>query len=120
MTARPLRLADNAVQTFPGGLGFQGVTAIKTADYVVGVDDVFVQMSTAAARAVTLPAPTTPRAVWVKDATGTGGATNNITVSSLNGELIDGAATNVINEDRGVRMFYTNQAGTAWNVGVTT
>ena len=71
--------------------------------------------STAAARAVTLPAPTADMAnteVVVKDESG-GAATNNITVSAASGN-IDGGATSVINTNYGVRRFYCN--GTQWYV----
>jgi hypothetical protein len=79
-------------------------------DYIIGVT------STAAPRTITLIASsnysaTNPGVIVVKDESG-GAATNNITVDGNGAELINGAATLVINTNYGVAVLYNN--GTGW------
>jgi len=78
-----------------------------------------VQVNTGAAVTVTLPlaGPSAGMTVIVKDATGTAAA-NNITVAASGGQLIDGAATSVINTNRGARIFVSN--GSGWLVASST
>lgn len=82
-------------------------------DYTVLNSDYFVGATTSAARAITLPAaPVAGETHRIKDITGTGAA-NNITVSG-NGKNIDGAATFVINTNRGsIDVIYN---GTEWSI----
>jgi hypothetical protein len=69
--------------------------------------------STAAPRTITLPAPSVDRAVLVKD-TSNNAAVNNITVDTPGAETIDGAATYVINVNRG--WVHLSSDGTNWAV----
>ena len=88
--------------TAPGAYPY----TVLTTDYVVGVD-------TSSARTINLPAsPRTGQTFRIKDITGSANA-NNITITPAAGN-IDGAATFVINIDRGsVDITYS---GTEWVV----
>ncbi len=74
-------------------------------DMIIGVTD------TSIARTVTLATADTllGRVITVKDQSGAAG-TNNITVDTEGAQLIDGAATAVINTNYGFLRFYTNGA----------
>lgn len=69
--------------------------------------------STASARTITLASASTNngRMVIIKDESG-GAGTNNITVDTEGSEVIDGAATKVINANYGVLRVYND--GTNW------
>lgn len=70
-------------------------------------------VDTSAARLITLPAPADGLWFIVKDSTGTGAATNNITVARNGSETIDGlSASYVINKTRDARKFFSD--GTNW------
>jgi hypothetical protein len=76
-------------------------------DYIIGV-------TTGAPVTITLPDPKKGRVIIVKDQSGAGAATNNITVVSKNAETIDGAANKVISTNRGAVQFYGD--GTVWYI----
>lgn len=89
-------------------------TAIS-ATYTALVNDFLIAVtSTAAARTINLPAAATAGAgkmYFIKDESG-GAAANNITIDPSGAELIDGAATKLINTNYGAMRIYCN--GTAW------
>lgn len=112
-----------------GATTFTGVPAVTDSDYrlprihtaagaatIVGSDNVLVINKTSgAATVVNLAAAgagTKGRSFTIKDGKGDA-ASNNITLTPASG-TIDGAATNVINANYGVRTVVDN--GTEWNV----
>ena len=115
MADRPLRPSDGLANIFRFGFGFP-VTPIKSADYIMLPGDFLAAMNTGAVRAVQLPPIEPGRVCAVKDASGAGAGSNNITVTDQNGLLIDGNAASVIAKDRGARWFIANDAATAWYV----
>ena len=75
------------------------------------VDKTLHLVSTAAARSLTLPAPTSGAYIAVIDSTGQA-ETNNITVSQNASETIDGATSYVVNLNYGAVIFVSD--GTNW------
>lgn len=92
-------------------------TTVQDAAYTAAAfttDQLLAYTTLTAARTVTLPDGTTlpPGTTrMIKDEAGTAG-TNNITVATTSGQLIDGAATRVINTNYGLLRVYWS--GTAW------
>lgn len=73
---------------------------------------------TTVARAVNLPQISSLGSGWrliVKDGSG-GAGTNNITLNAFAGDLIDGAATFVINTNYGSVTIYSNNTAGQWRV----
>lgn len=80
--------------------------SIAVTDYLIGVTN------TASPRTLTLPSAITAgvgRTFKIKDESG-GAGTNNITVATVGGQTIDGAATFVINTNFGAVEIYSNGA----------
>ena len=76
---------------------------VLTTDYIIAVTD------NSAARTISLPAaPTTGQVFVIKDAAGTAGSANAITVDTVGAELIDGAASTTINANYGSITVYFN------------
>lgn len=114
----------NASQTFSNTNIFSGLVQITggmtwavvtvTSNVTLASFQMVAATQTNAARTINLPAtPTTGEFHIVKDDTGTGAATNNITVSG-NGKNIDGSASHTINTTRGAFTYIYN--GTQWNI----
>lgn len=99
------------IQSISGQIVNLTVTAINytvlVTDYIVGIT------STAAPRTITLPPAAMAefgRIYVIKDQSG-GAGTNNITIDPDGAELIDGAATKVINTNYGAMAIYSNGLG---------
>lgn len=109
---RVANIARGAASTTPTPNGGSPVAVVKAlGDVTLARVQSYVAVDTTAARIVTLPAdPVVHESHAVKDSTGTGAGTNNITVSG-NGKLIDGAATNVITANRGSKTYVYNGSG---------
>lgn len=95
-----LALVDLHDHTTGNGVALTGLQRIGTISgypyTVLSTDNMKVlPVSTAAARAITLPAATTAMSFTLKDATGNA-LTNNITVTAAGADTIDGAATFLI------------------------
>jgi hypothetical protein len=84
--------------TTPGAYPYN----VLSTDWVVAVN-------TSSPRTINLPAATTKTCVTIKDASGTGGATNNVTITPNGGNTIDGIAGNaLINTDRGALILQSD------------
>lgn len=94
----------------PAGPDFT-VTTVKTADYTAAAGEL-VRVSTAAAHTITLPTAVgiAGQRIAVKDVTGAGAATNNITIATTSAQTIDGAAPAAITADRGARLYVSDGA----------
>lgn len=102
----------------PGATGATGaaaddmtITAIKAGSYTAVAGE-FVRVSTAAARAITLPTAVgvAGQQISVKDVTGAGAGTNNITVDGTGGQTIDGAASLVMATNKQSVTFISDGA----------
>lgn len=105
----------DAINSIPTGAVGNDVK-IYDAAYTAKADDRNISLTAlTAARIVTLPPAFSclGREIFVKDMAGTAGA-NNITVAAYAGELIDGAASVVINANYGSKRVYSN--GVTWQV----
>lgn len=84
--------------------------------YTVQLTDLIVLVDTTAARVINLPEMTSGFRVNIKDNTGTA-SVNNITVTALAGEFIDGAATFVMATNfQSVILLGTGIVGNEWTV----
>lgn len=86
--------------------------------YTPKVGDIIIEITNNTVAGVTKNLPsrvTVGQIVTIKDGTGLAG-TNNITIKDPQGNLIDGAATLIINTNYGHNSVYWN--GTAWRVVV--
>ena len=90
------------------------VTSTATSYTVLNTDYIILVTSTAAARTITLPAPSSSAATSnvgrifiIKDTSG-GAYTNNITLSVSGGANIDGVSTAVIGSDYGSITVMSN------------
>ena len=97
-----------------GGVSILGrrATAVDTA--IVSTDYLIAVTSTAAPRTITLPDATTlpvAQSFCIVDESG-GAATNNITIATVGGQTINGAASFLIDNDYGSVEVYTS--GTNW------
>lgn len=94
----------------PTGPNFT-VTAVKTGDYTAAAGEL-VRVSTAAAHTITLPTAVgiAGQRIAVKDVTGAGANTNNITIATTSSQTVDGAAPAAITADRGARVYYSDGA----------
>jgi hypothetical protein len=86
------------------------VTVSDTTDCVIAT-----KLAAAGAVAVNLPAGTNGRWFVVVDQTGDAGA-NNVTITPNGAETINGAATYVINQNRGAVVMVYSTTNTMWNV----
>lgn len=104
---------SGAALTVSGGLSVETL-AVTSSPVTLTQAQIFAYVNTDAARTVNLPAsPATGEVHIVKDNTGTGAATNNITVSG-NGKNIDGAASHTINTDRAAFTYIYNSV--QWSI----
>jgi hypothetical protein len=122
---RPASLRSNSlipVEALPNGqanipLGVRlGWKSPGSYPYTVLVTDHVISVSTGSAHTVLLPPVATSglgHSLVIKDSTG-GANTNNITVTASGTELIDGAASKVVNTAYGVLRVICN--GTGWDV----
>jgi hypothetical protein len=96
-----------------GPAGAEGwvVTAVKTGDYTVVAGE-FVRVSTAAAHTITLPTAVgcDGKRIAVKDVTGAGAGTNNITIATTSSQTIDGAAPAAITATRRCVVYISDGA----------
>jgi len=101
--------------SFGGGINLaSGNTVAISSNVSVQSTDYILLVSTAAARTITLPAPSGRRCFYIKDSTGQAG-TNNITVARNASETIDGtAASKILGTDWGSWLFVSD--GTNWFV----
>lgn len=89
--------------------GLQRIGTIGGYPYtVLSTDNMKVlPVSTAAARAITLPAATVAMSFTLKDATGLG-FTNNVTVTAAGADTIDGSATYVMDSNYQAATFISD------------
>jgi hypothetical protein len=113
-----IRLGTATAAGIPGATGAKGaagadwtVTAVKTTDYTAVAGE-FVRVSTAAAHTITLPTAVgcDGKRIAVKDVTGAGAGTNNITIATTSSQTIDATTPVAIATNRKCVVYISDGA----------